>query len=64
MSEALNGHEGDKAALLQAINEVAQGLNRKPANRQEQSAMMKDSNVALSVARDLTRDNDSRGQKL
>ena len=53
MSDALNGHDGDRSALLNAINEVAQGLANKKVNAAEHSAMVKNSNVNQAVARDL-----------
>ena len=54
MSDALNGHDGDRAALLQAINEVAQGFGgSNKVSQGEQNSMMKSSNVNQAVARDL-----------
>lgn len=35
LSEALNGHDGNKAALLDAINEVALGLGNKNLSKQQ-----------------------------
>jgi len=52
LSYAESGHGGDKASLLQAINQAVSGLNPKRASLEERS-LMKESNVNLNMARDL-----------
>ena len=59
-AEAQAAHEGDRAALLAAINEVASGLKAKKSTASQNSALMKSSQVNANVARDLISNANSR----